>query len=302
MSENWKLIHVPHGWGATNTGAYLAPEVLVKSSCQGRHIDDLFAQSSQVTISSYPQEDFVPLKGDKLDERWLHCREATSKVYNEVQTAYSQGSSPFVFGGDQSISVGTWSAVLDHVSESFSGAPLGLIWMDAHLDAHTKETSLSQAPHGMPVSSLLGKGEKMPGQSLLRADRLVYIGIRSFEEGEHEFLNKLGVKIYYQEDVDFRGIQAIFEEARAYVSRGGSPYGIALDIDVFDPVEAPGTGAPEEGGLKANETLPLFKDIFQDPKFVAFEMVEFNPKRDKDDLTLKLIWNIILSAKGELNG
>lgn len=297
LKNDFFLIGVANGWGATNTGTYLGPQKILESqdpfSPHPRLFTDFFQQSRYIVpLSQTPQDNF-PLMGEGLETRNGHCRDVNQEVYRAVYKGLQEGiGRPFVMGGDQSISIGTWSAVLNYFHQKNKDKPLGLIWIDAHFDAHTPVTSPSQALHGMPAAILMGHGKSGLTDSLLQPDRLVYIGARSYEEGEHDLLKSLGVKIYYQADVDQRGFGLVFQEARDYVTRGDCPYGITLDIDAFDPEEAPGTGARAAHGLKSVDVLPALTNIFEDKKLMAFELVEFNPKLDYEDKTLQLIWKV----------
>ena len=136
------------------------------------------------------------------------CKDLSATVAREVE----HDNIPVVLGGDHSIAIGTWSGVADE--KNIRGA-LGLIWFDAHMDAHTPETSPSHAYHGMPVATLLGYGEDgLRGNSpAVRPENVVLIGIRSYEDGERNLLERLGVKIYTPADVQEKGFDVVLKEA-----------------------------------------------------------------------------------------
>lgn len=307
-TKNYSLIGVACGWGATNTGTYLGPKKIMTShdpfeitppKIPSRNFMNYFNKSQFIESEITPLQDLFPLSGSDLDVRTTQCAKIYRELYKTVTDTLEANTYPFVIGGDQSISLGTWSSVLDYTHKQDENKPLGLIWIDAHLDAHTPLTSPSNAPHGMPAATLMGYGESKNNHTPLQPDRLVYIASRSYEEGEHELLKSLGVKIYYQTDVDQRGFTEIFKEAKAYVSRGNCPFGITLDIDAFDPSEAPGTGASASHGLKSRDVLPALTGILDNQNLIAFELVEFNPKLDYEDKTLNLIWQIFHQMKNE---
>ncbi len=306
----FSLIGVSSGWGATNTGTYLGPKQIMDSLDPGQLLNsfqisfiDYFNHSELISPQDQPSPVQFPLSGQSLKIRNAHCSQIIQNLYKSVSDILlKEHLRPFVLGGDQSISIGTWAAVLDYANQQDPSKFFGLIWVDAHLDAHTPQTSPSQALHGMAAAVLMGYGDKILEHTLLQPDRLVYIGARSYEEGEHDLLKKLGVKIYYQSEVDQRGFGVIFQEARDFVSRGGSPYGITLDIDAFDPQEAPGTGAKAEHGLKRADVLPALKGLFIDQKLRGFELVEFNPQLDQDGKTLRLIWDLLAVMNGGEHG
>ncbi|KAK5975609.1 Transcriptional regulator [Trichostrongylus colubriformis] len=186
-----------------------------------------------------------------------------------------------VLGGDHSCAMGTWSGVASAVRPH---GDLGLIWIDAHMDAHTPSSTPSGNIHGMPVAHLLGYGDK----NLIRiSDRLpkilphnmCMVGIRSYEDGEQELLERLGVRIFYMDEVERRGIAEVMHEALYMVSRNTVGFGMSIDIDGFDVADAPAVGTPAENGISASEFLRavLTLDL---SKLLATEIVEFLPRLD----------------------
>jgi arginase len=216
-----------------------------------------------------------------------------------VTRALTEAGDPFVvIGGDHSCAIGTWSGVADALRPSGS---LGLIWVDAHMDMHVPQTSHSGAIHGMPVASLLGYGypeltsvtETGPA---LRPQSLCLIGARSFEAEEVEFARRHGVRVIGMDEVRERGIAATWAEAQAIASNGTAAYGVSLDLDVFDPADAPGVGTPEPDGLSASAFLQVWGKLIRDPKRVGLEIVEYNPSRDRGGRTLRLLTDLIAAA------
>ena len=198
-----------------------------------------------------------------------------------------------VIGGDHSAAIGTWSGASVGL-----GKPLGLIWIDAHKDAHTFETSLSQNIHGMPVAALLGHGSKRLTDILthhpkILPENICLIGIRSFEPGEHALLKRLNVKIYDMEEVKQRDLSIILQEARDHVTKNTAGYGITCDLDSMDPNDIPAVSTPEPDGISAKALLKAFSDLYPDPKQIGFEIMEFNPSRDKHKKTEKFIFDLL---------
>ncbi len=200
-----------------------------------------------------------------------------------------------VLGGDHSSAIGTWSGV----SNALSG-PLGLIWIDAHMDSHTPHTSLTGNIHGMPLACLLGYGTSslttiMNNRPKVKPENICLIGVRSFERGEAALLKELNVKIFFMEEIRQRGLQAVMQDALKIVKKDTAGYGISLDIDGIDPSEAPGTGSPVPNGLNANDLCQALHQIENDPQFLGMEIVEFDPSKDKDHKTEKLIPELFAS-------
>jgi arginase len=218
-------------------------------------------------------------------------REFNVKLSHAVQNARTRGSFPVVVGGDHSIAVGTWSAF---------DPPFGLLWFDAHMDAHTDRTTPSGAYHGMPLAALLGHGAAgwALTPAVLKPENLALIGVRSFEEGEAALLKKLDVRIYYMDEVKERGLEMVVKEALAHITRGCSHFGVSLDLDVCSTTEAPGVGSPEEGGVRASQILPAMRYLGQDERLIGFEMVELNPSRDRDHKTRELAFEVLKEVMG----
>jgi len=215
------------------------------------------------------------------------------RLADEVADACRANEFPLVLGGDHSVAIGTWSGVARTI-----GAPLGLLWIDAHMDSHTPETSHSGAIHGMPLACLLGRGDKrllgfgLAGQQVLPAHTVV-LGARSYEPEEAEFLARLGVRVIGVEEIAQRGFTAALDEALAIVARAPAGFGVTLDLDALDPVYAPGVGSPEPDGLGLRETLRMLRRVAETPGLRALEIVEYNPDRDRQGRTAHLITALI---------
>lgn len=196
---------------------------------------------------------------------------------------------PVVLGGDHSVAIGTWNGVKQAIKKPFT-----LIWIDAHLDGHTHVTSPSNAIHGMPLAALLGHGhEKLAKlinpEPVLMPEHLILIGARSYEPGEVALFERLGVKVFWNEEVKKKGLIETVSEALSLVKT--SDIGLSLDLDVIDPAEAPGVGSSENNGLGAFDlisALSLFKE-----RLCAFELVEYNPSLDLDGGTQEIAHQIL---------
>ena len=204
---------------------------------------------------------------------------------------------PFVvsIGGDHSCAVGTWSGVAEAMR--LHQKEIGLIWIDAHMDSHTPETSETGNIHGMPLGALLGYGAESLTHILsknpkLKPENVFLVGIRSFEEGEKLLLERLGVRIYYMEEVHERGLKAVLSEIVQNLKLRNIPYGISLDVDFFDPSEIIATGTPVSGGGNIEEFIQSYSEFEHFPP-IAFELVEFNPAKDSGGKTLQHILRIL---------
>ncbi|HSW69476.1 MAG TPA: arginase [Gammaproteobacteria bacterium] len=214
----------------------------------------------------------------------------------ESSAKLSEDKKPFVvLGGDHTSAIGTWSGV---VHAKRKEGPVGLIWIDAHMDSHTPKTSLTGNLHGMPLASLLGQGEKSLTQLCddlpkFLPENICLIGIRSYEEGEACLLKDLNVKIFYMDEVKQRGMKAVLADAIKIVTRNTIGYGLSVDIDSMDPHDAPGTGVPEPNGISANDLCDALKGLAADSRLIGAEIVEFDPTRDFEHKTEKLVMKLI---------
>lgn len=191
---------------------------------------------------------------------------------------------PTIIGGDHSCAIGTWSGIAQ------KHGYFGLIWVDAHMDSHTPQTSISQNVHGMPLASLLGYGDFTDlTQPKLKPENLILIGIRSYEPEERELLERLGVTIYYDEDC--RDINNVMQQAFNHFPPN-LPLGISIDMDAFTQEDAPGVGTPEPGGLELNEFISAVKNNLHQP-LAALEIVEFNPRFDVENTTANHVVKIL---------
>jgi arginase len=279
-SKTIYLIGSASGEAAPYSGCADGPEALKQSP--------YFANLSQQGLEL---EWVTILKPDgKSDNKTTvanHCQ-ALAKAVADV---LSKNHFFAVFGGDHSCAMGTWSGVQSVTREK---GDIGLIWIDAHMDSHTPETSETGNIHGMPLASLLGYGDSMFTTILgpapkFKPEHVCLIGIRSFETGEAELLKRLNVRIYYMEDVKRRGLEEIMQEALSIVNAGTIGYGVTLDMDSIDPGEAPGTGVSEPDGLAAKELTRAFQKVAGDKRLLGIEIVEFDPHRDVDHMTEKLV-------------
>jgi arginase len=208
-----------------------------------------------------------------------------------------EGARFVALGGDHSLAIGTWSGAARALRRF---GPLGLIWIDAHMDMHTAHTTHSGAINGMPVAAMLGHGAKVltdiAGNSpALDPRHVCLIGARSFEPEELEFAKQLGVRVIHMDDVHRRGIGAALAEAKSIAMRGTAGYGVSLDLDAFDPVDAPGVGTAEPDGIRADAMREEWWALARDPMCIGIEIAEFNPARDEAGRTVRLMGDLIAS-------
>lgn len=284
--NNKVLIGSASGWGAQIRETELGPKALQSFLTNKNYLWDsiIWPKYSCASYTSFTTVDAIPLVYD-------HVKRLASHTSKAVQ----HNKFPIVIGGDHACAIGTWSGVISALQAE---GEFGLIWIDAHMDSHTLSTSPSGAYHGMPVASLLGQGEKdcselLTAKAKVSPKHICLIGIRSYEAGEEDLLKKLGVRIYKMPEIKQRGFNEVYKEAIEIAKNGTKGYGISIDLDAFDPQDAPGVGSREKGGLRKDEVLPSLKNGYKDSKLKALEIAEFNPKRDVNNKTAKLVEDIL---------
>lgn len=195
----------------------------------------------------------------------------------------AQQHKPFcVIGGDHSCAIGTWSAV---AYANRAMGDIGLIWIDAHMDSHTPETSRTQNIHGMPVAVLLGHGDPalcqlMDSYPKLKPKNMCLIGVRSYEPEEVDLLKRLGVKTYGMQEVKQRGIAVVLQEACDRLSQTTCGLGLSIDMDAIDPTDAPGVGYRESGGIHGEDLCTALQHMKPERPLLGLELSELNPIRD----------------------
>jgi arginase len=276
-----ELIGAEIGEGAGDMGCKAGPAAL---RGQGLSLS-LTRQGSTAVWGAFVSSDAQLSSHSKL----AVVQEFSPRLALATRAACQRGRMPVVVGGDHSCAVGTWSGVADAIKDHGN---LGLIWIDAHLDAHTPATSESQHPHGMPLAALLGHGDAALTDTLgwrgkLKPEHVVVMGARSYEAGEYALLQQLGVRVMDMQDIQARGFAACFAEALAIVNQGTATYGITFDVDGLDPQDAPGVGTPVESGIRLHDALAALRTVAHDTRLAAFELVEYNPLLDQDGITAR---------------
>jgi arginase len=180
--------------------------------------------------------------------------------------------------------------------------PGGVVWIDAHGDLNTPETSPSGNVHGMVLAAALGLGGdafaydewKLPA---IEPGRLALVGVRSLDKGERELLKKLEAKVFTMTEIDRVGIEPCMREALAHAG-GGAFLHVSLDMDVVDPEHAPGVGTPVRGGLSYREAHLAMEIVAEVATVDSFDVVEVNPVLDRENATGKLAVELVASALG----
>jgi arginase len=218
-----------------------------------------------------------------------------AQIAKEVAAAAEAGHIPLVLGGDHSIAIGTLSGLA-------ASGPGGVLWLDAHGDLNTPETTPSGNVHGMPLAAALGlcgaefsrEGLRLPS---VDPKRVALVGVRSLDPGEQRAARELDLAVYTISDLDRRGVQPVIDEALDRIV-GGSFVHVSVDLDVVDPEIAPGVGDPVRGGLSYREAHLALELVAEAGVMDSLELVEVNPIRDHENTTAALAVGLAASALG----
>jgi len=291
------IIGVPIELGAGRRGVQLGPDVVRAAGLQ-HHLEALHytvRDRGNVEVRE-PRSDVAggPNRPRHLDL----VRDACAEIAESVATAMRSGSFPVVVGGDHSLAIGVLAGI------ARVRGPLGIIWIDAHADLNTPETSPTGNVHGMPMAVALGHAAKFfrppvfPAPSV-DATRCVFVGLRDLDPDERRLLLSRSLTAFTMSDIDRIGMGKVMERAIEIASDGPASAHISLDIDSLDPSTAPGTGTPVPGGLSYREAHLAMELIFESGIAHSLEVAEVNPILDEGTLTAQVAMELICSALGK---
>ncbi len=296
MSRQISLIGVPMDFGQDLRGVDMGPAAVRYTGliARLRELGHTVRDRGDVLIPIRDEAVPEPVPGNTYVEE---ISRICTAVYTLGRRVIEKGDFPLFVGGDHSIAVGTVAAA------GSDGEPIGLIWVDAHGDFNTPDTSPSGNIHGMPLAILMGEGHPAlvnvgtQGPKVL-PENVVMIGLRDIDPSEKKRLKTSGVTVFTMRDIDEQGISTVANKAMmkfAHMKR----IHLTLDMDALDPVEAPGVGTPVPGGITYREAHLLMEILADTKKVGSMDLVEINPILDVANKTAKLAVELTLSALGK---
>jgi arginase len=240
--------------------------------------------------------------GDPSAKYLSQIAAACERLAAEVQNALARGRMPLVLGGDHSVAIGTTAGVAAHFRQASRN--IGLIWLDAHADMNTPDTSPSGNVHGMPLACIVGMGP--PGlvdllgfRPKAPAHNTVIVGLRDVDQLEKSHVRDAGVRAFTMREIDERGLRAVMDEAIHLASDGTAGFHLSLDMDFVDPQDAPGVGTPVRGGATYREAHLAMEMIGDSGGMLSMEVVEVNPVIDEFNRTADLAVELTMSGLGK---
>lgn len=296
MKKKATLLGVPLDLGASKQGASGGPAAIRRAN---------IVSSLETMGVSVEDSGDIAVGASKAGGKLRHggailkvCKELEKRAHDVVKA----GRVPITLGGDHSLAMGSVSGVSRAYHEE--GRKIGLIYVDAHADINTPETSSSGNVHGMPLAHLLGMGD--PGFARIGgfepkalARNVCLIGVRDVDKGEAANMRKSGIHVFSMQEIDRFGMGLVIEQAIDIASDDTAGFHVSFDIDAVDPSGAPGTGVPKRGGLTYRESHLLMELAADSGKILGLDMVEVNPLEDMHNATAELAVELICSAMGK---
>ena len=240
--------------------------------------------------------------GEKRAKYLSEIAETCRDLAEITEKSLSEGFVPLVLGGDHSIAIGSCSGVSSFFRKQQK--KIGYLWLDAHGDMNTPESSPSGNVHGMPLSALMGYGApELAGllgyQPKVEPRHVAIVGVRDLDAKERRLVKESGVHALTMRDIDERGMREVMSEALRFVSDDTDGIAVSLDMDFVDPSDAPGVGTPVRGGVTYREGHLAMEMIADSEAMVSLEIVEINPVIDLLNKTALLGVEMVLSALGK---
>jgi arginase len=240
--------------------------------------------------------------GEKRAKYLAEIADACKDLGAMVEKSLEESMLPVVLGGDHSIAAGTLSGVASHFKKKEK--KVGLIWLDAHGDINTPESSPSGNVHGMPLAAAMGYGatelvELQGFKPKVEPQNISLVGIRDLDSQEKKLAKKSGVHVFTMRDIDERGMREVMSDALKYAMDDTDGIAVSLDMDFVDPSDAPGVGTPVRGGVTYREAHLAMEMIADTEAMVSLEIVEINPVIDEHNTTALLGVELVLSGLGK---
>ena len=300
MAQKIRIIGVPMDLGASRRGVDMGPSALRVAGLQAR-IKQLGHQVEDIGNISVKQAEEMSY-GEKRAKYLAEIADACKDLGVMVEKSLEEAMLPVVLGGDHSIAAGTLSGVAAHFRKKEK--KVGLIWLDAHGDINTPESSPSGNVHGMPLAAAMGYGatelvELQGFKPKVEPQNISLVGIRDLDSQEKKLAKKSGVHVFTMRDIDERGMREVMSDALKYAMDDTDGISVSLDMDFVDPSDAPGVGTPVRGGVTYREAHLAMEMIADTEAMVSLEIVEINPVIDEHNRTALLGVELVLSGLGK---
>jgi arginase len=295
-----RVIGVPLDLGQSRRGVDMGPSAVRVAGLEARleELGHVVEDAGNVAVAIPEQKKTGDPHAKYLKEITATCTKEADLVVKTLEA----GKVPLVLGGDHSVGAGTVSGVAEFYRRQ--NQKIGLIWIDAHTDINTPDSSPSGNVHGMPLGALMGLGPTDLGNIYgfspkVAPENCVLVGVRDIDAIEKENVRRAGIGVFTMRDIDERGMRNVMEDALKLAGKGTAGYHVSLDMDWVDPEDAPGVGTPVRGGATYREAHLAMEIIADHGRMLSFEIVEVNPVIDEHNRTADLAVELALSAFGK---
>jgi arginase len=300
MPQKVRIIGVPMDLGQSRRGVDMGPSALRVAGLQAR-IKQLGHTVEDIGNLEVKQPEEMQV-GEKRAKYLQEIAETCQDISKHVQESLDSGFFPLVLGGDHSIAAGVAAGVASHFRKEEKR--IGYLWLDAHGDMNTPESSPSGNVHGMPLAAIMGYGADelvMLGGFKPKAEpgNIVIVGARDLDAQERKIVKKSGVRVFTMRDIDERGMREVMADALKYATDDTDGIAVSLDMDFVDPSDAPGVGTPVRGGATYREAHLAMEMIADSKAMASLEVVEINPVIDEHNRTALLGVELVLSGLGQ---
>src|SRR5215471_13040807 len=300
MAQKIRIIGVPMDLGQSRRGVDMGPSALRVAGLQAR-IKQLGHQVEDIGNVQVKQPEEMSY-GEKRAKYLEEISETCKDLAQTIERSLNEGFLPVVLGGDHSIAVGVAAGVADFYR--MQKKEIGYIWLDAHGDMNTPESSPSGNIHGMPLAAIMGYGapelvDLLGFKPKAEPGNIVIVGARDLDAQERKIVKKSGVHVFTMRDIDERGMREVMSDALKYAMDDTAGVGVSLDMDFVDPADAPGVGTPVRGGVTYREAHLAMEMIADSEAMLSMEVVEINPILDEHNRTALLGVELVLSALGQ---
>ncbi|HXO61712.1 MAG TPA: arginase [Candidatus Acidoferrales bacterium] len=300
MAQKVRIIGVPMDLGQSRRGVDMGPSALRVAGLQAR-LKQLGHQVEDIGNIPVKQPEEMPV-GEKRAKYMTEIAETCKDLAEIVQKCLEEDFVPLVLGGDHSIAAGAVTGVAAHFRKAKK--QIGYIWLDAHGDMNTPESSPSGNVHGMPLAAVMGYGapelvDLLGFKPKVEPQNIVLVGVRDLDLQERRLVKKSGVRVFTMRDIDERGMREVMADALKYATDDTDGISVSLDMDFVDPSDAPGVGTPVRGGVTYREAHLAMEMIADSDAMASMEVVEINPVIDEHNRTALLGVELILSGLGQ---
>jgi arginase len=300
MAQKVRIIGVPMDLGQSRRGVDMGPSALRGAGLQSS-IKKLGLQVEDIGNLSVKQPEEMPV-GEKRAKYLQEIAETCADVAAAAEKSLAEGFLPLVLGGDHSIAAGVAAGVANYFRKDKK--QIGYLWLDAHGDMNTPETSPSGNVHGMPLAAIMGYGapelvDLLGFKPKAEPGNIVIVGARDLDAQERKIVKKSGIHVFTMRDIDERGMREVMADALKYAMDDTAGIAVSLDMDFVDPSDAPGVGTPVRGGVTYREAHLAMEMIADTESMVSLEVVEINPILDEHNRTALLGVELVLSGLGQ---